>query len=148
MQDKKSARLVVADYVSRRERTEAELKRKLEEKGYSEDEMDDAMGYARDCGLVDDRSYCVRFAEYSLKKERGPLRVMRDLSEKGVKRERIQDALTEVMDEEAERETALHLAEKELPEEAGEKEFARVARKLASRGFRGSVISWVMNRLR
>ena len=146
--EKKNSKDAAADYIAFRDRTAAELRRKLKEKEYTAEEIEEAMDFALDCGLVNDAEYSLRYAEYSLAKGRGPLRIARDLSQKGVERSLIQATLEAQSDSETEYETAMKLAVKELPEEASEKDFARIARKLSSRGFRSSVISRVMNRLR
>lgn len=148
MKEKKNPRDAAADYIALRARTEAELRRRLKEKEYTQEEIEETLSFALDCGLVNDEEYSMRYTECSMRKGRGPLRIFRELSEKGVSRGLIQAALEAQFDAETEYETALKLAVKELPEDADEKDFARTARKLASRGFRSSAISRVMNGLR
>lgn len=145
---KRNPRDEAADYIARRDRTEAELRRRLRDKGYSEEEVEETAAFAEECGWIDDASYCRRYIEYSRLRGRGPLRILRDLAEKGVERMLVQELLEELFNREAESAAAFALAEKELSERIDEKNLARTARKLASRGFRAGAISDALRRIR
>lgn len=71
--------------LSRRDRTEAELRACLERKRVEPDDIAHALGELRDAGLLDDARFAQRFAEDKRSIERwGAGRIERDLLRRGV----------------------------------------------------------------
>ena len=153
-------------------RTEKEMVRYLQKKGYNEREIAECMAFLVDLSLIDDKRYALRFVEVSMEKGRGPLRIRHELSEKGIAGALIDEALETLYDRSTEREIALKVAEKALRSvenasaavEDGEEEFddwgnpvrpklsekdkAKIMRKLATAGFSSGAAYEAINRLK
>lgn len=78
------ARALALRYVAYRDRTAAEVRRRLH-KTYSEEIADEVVGRLKESGLLDDRAFAEAFAERRFRQEgHGPVRVRADLLRKGV----------------------------------------------------------------
>ena len=78
------ARALALRYMAYRDRTAAEVRRRLR-KTYSEEIADEAVGGLRVSGLLDDQAFAEAFAERRFRHEgHGPARVRADLLRKGV----------------------------------------------------------------
>lgn len=158
----KSARDAALDYLKRRERTAAEVKKHLTEKEYPPEEIQEAVSVLREYHYIDDARYCRAYLNYAMEKGRGPLRVRQELADKGVDKELARAAIEEAYDREAERALALQEARKALgilaedgengedgdgrrPEE---KDLARIARRLTAKGFSNSTIYDTIGKLK
>lgn len=132
-------------YLSFRNRTVAEMKKYLKEKGFLTQEIDEMVDSLKECSILSDEKYCTDYVHFGIEKRRGPLRLERELREKGIEIELIRSEIEEAFYEGREREIASELAEKLItpglsdPERI-RKELARVARRLESQGFHSSVI--------
>ena len=154
-------------YLSYRDRTMQEVERHLNEKGFAREEIAETIEFLQSCNFLNDQDYCERYIRYGQEKGRGPLRIRQELSLKGVEPHMIQRAIEENYDGHLERELALMLAEKFIKQEgdgsaldrgAGErsedqwskkeKQLARMARWLASRGFRSDLVYQIIGRYR
>ena len=131
-------------------RTEGELRGKMGEKGYKGEVVDGVMGRLKDTNYVNDQRFAEVYLEnlkkykswgYSgLKKKKKKKRLPADIIEK---------VLSEALSEEEELEIAKRLLKKQnsLPLRGRDKggvsreDKSRLARKLAAKGFRGSVVS-------
>ncbi len=149
---KKPAIDVAADYLSHRMRTTHEVIKRLREKEYREEEIQEAIASLTSFKYLDDYEYARRFFEYNGSKHRGAKRAVRELAEKGVSSETIQLALEDYeyesdVDELAE---ARLIAEAEASkgQEIDERMIARVARRLESRGFKHDDIYKIMAEMR
>ena len=81
-------------YLGTRDRTEAEVRRRLERHGASEASIDYAVGTLREQGYLDDTRFARLFAEDRRNLDGwGSERIRRSLSERGVDRELIEDTL-------------------------------------------------------
>ena len=125
--------------VSRRERTEAELRAALERRGHTERAIDAAVDELRAAGYLDDAGYAQRFADDRRRLDRwGAERIARDLTRRGVAREHVEAALGEAPEEvELEAACAL-LAERCLPPR-DDRERARALGLLVRRGYAGEL---------
>lgn len=142
-------------YLSTRDRTMLEMRKYLASKEVPEAEIEECLEYLSECGLIDDEDYCERYILYGMEKGRGPLRLEKELTEKGVPSDIIKMGLEAHFGSGAEREAALLHVEKLLRQAEnpgtsapGEKELARIARRLASQGFHSHVIYEIIGRLR
>lgn len=152
----KNARQTALNYLSYQDRSSQEVKNHLLGKGFSDENTADALEYLASIGLIDDETYCHRFIQSGIQKGRGPLRLEKELAEKGIPKDFIQTCLESDYDKEMERQTAFQLAEKMINqgqfqrtsepydgEDDGnrwKKEEGRIARRLASQGFRTSIV--------
>lgn len=149
-------------YLAARMRTTEELRRHLEGKGYSEDEVTEAVNELIGMRYLDDYLYAIRYYEYNREKKRGVMRAERELIEKGVDRETARNAKEDFLYEQEVDEfaDALEIARRELykPSDiAGEPPVlrvlddrltARIARKLESKGFARGDIFKVLDAVR
>lgn len=112
--------------ISRSLKSESEVRNKLEEKGYTEEEAEGAIQKLRSYGYVNDRAYAHAYVS-TYSKDRGKLRLTYELSAKGISKEIIDDVLPE-----SEEENAKQLALKKCKKYT-EKE--KLIRYLMGRGF-------------
>ena len=78
------ARALALRYMAYRDRTAAEVRRRLR-KTYSEEIADEVVEGLRASGMLDDRVFAAAFAEHRFRQEgHGPVRVRADLLRKGV----------------------------------------------------------------
>ena len=136
-------------YLNRSPHTEKEVRDYLHRKGYEPEEVVDAVAQLREYGFLDDLSYAKLYFEYGFEKGRAKDRISRELAEKGVVRDMIEQAYSELEDIPDEYETALAIATRIVQESGGindemsyadrQKLQAKIVRRLASRGFGGSV---------
>lgn len=113
-------------FLARNMRTESEIRSKLEDKGYSEEDAEGAIEKLRSYGYLNDSAYARAYvATYG--KDRGKLRLAYELGTKGIDKSIIDEVLP---DDEMER--AKILAEKKI-KKYPEKE--KMVRYLMSRGY-------------
>lgn len=164
------AESMALNYISYRDRSVLEMQNYLEKKGFSPDETEACLENLTEWGLLDDESFCRKFIRHSKDKERGSIRIRYDLKHKGIADEIVESCMAEELSWEEEIEIALAIGEKILSHEASgrkdeedredgedEEEEARIfderlkgkiARRLASRGFSGSIVYTVLNKLK
>lgn len=158
--DKKTAMEVASRYLENRMRTVAEVRKKLQEKEFSQDEIDETVNDLIGLRYLDDYEFAKRYYEYNAEKRRGSLRAMRELEEKGVDKETIKFAYEDFVYETKVDELAIakQVAEampnadaedydSESREPFNEKMRGKIARKLETRGFSTSTIIKVLNEL-
>ncbi len=127
------------DLLSRRDHFPAELAEKLRRRGYSGEEIAEALGRCRELGYLDEERLARRFVEVrAVQRGWGPRRLRAELQRRGAPRE-VAEAASELGEEllGAALETALARAERgrragwwALPEER-----ARMVSSLVNRGF-------------
>ena len=158
----KSAVEAAYAFLASRMRTIEEVRRHLESKEYSEDEITEAINELIGMRYLDDYLFALRYYEYNREKKRGVLRAERELIEKGIDKETAHNAKEDFLYEQNvdEFEDALDIARKEVfvqPDVYGEaprvkevddKLAAKIARKLESRGFSRGDIFRVLDTVR
>lgn len=161
---KKTAMECAISYLAGSMRTCEEVRKHLEKKEYTTDEIEETVKELSDLRYIDDYQYALRYYEYNYSRNRGSGRAQQVLASKGVDRSIISNAYEDYMYESRvdEYELAYKLAEKELyivpdlvgenvePEcrEINEKLLARIARKLRTRGFSVDIIAKVLSNIR
>ena len=159
---KKTAFEAACSYLASRMRTTGEVRKHLEAKEYSEDEITEAVNDLIGMRYLDDYLYALRYYEYNREKKRGVQRAERELLEKGVDKETARNAKEDFLYEQKvdEFEDALEIARREVwvqPDIYGEAPRARqvddrlsakIARKLESKGFSKGDIFKVLDRVR
>lgn len=151
---KKSAYEAACDILNYAERTVAEIRQKLSDKGYDEEEIDETVARLTEAGFLDDRGYAERYIEYALNKGKGMRRIRDELRRKGIAQFDIEDILFELEEqgrlEAADgKERAMKVAREAIGSAPlDEKMVARVARRLQSRGFEGDEVYYVLGVLR
>ena len=111
-----------------RDRTSFELRNRLEEKGFSQVAINEALHKAIRLGFVDDARFCQIYIEQSFRAGKGKRRVENELKKKGISQ---QDILAQFEDNEEER--AYLFLQKHPPRGKHIRESA--FRKLAARGY-------------
>lgn len=136
-------------YLNLKPHTAKEVTDYLLRKGYEAEESEAAVKQLTDYGYIDDLSYARMYFEYGFEKGRGKSRIVRELAGKGIPRDTIDQAYAELEQKPDEHEMALEIA-KQIMEESGaaisemsyeekQKLQAKIARRLASRGFDGGL---------
>ena len=128
------------------DRTESQIRHKLQEKSFSEEAIEQAIEYVKSFGYINDAGYAER---YILNKQGSKSRreIYASLSQKGIRKEEIELAMEncfEVYDELA---TIQRLCEKKhfVAEEATDVEKRRMYQYLLRKGFRGEDVCKALN---
>lgn len=88
----KRAKLRAMHLLEKSDRTKAELRRKLEQSGYSANAVDAAIRYVESFHYIDDVRYAAMYIE-SQKAKKGKVRLKMELLKKGIDADIIEDAL-------------------------------------------------------
>lgn len=137
---KKRARLRCMNLLLKQDRTEKQLMDKLKEGMYPQPVIEDAIGYVKSYGYVDDDRYARSYISYRIESVSKSV-LIRDLLKKGVKKEVIDSALESVMEEcpvdeeEQIRKLALKKCHGTLPEKSDAKGWQRLYRHLLGKGY-------------
>lgn len=136
-----------ADLLAIKPYSVSDLKAKLKQKGYRDDEIAECINSFTELGYLNDKEYALRFAENAGHSKKGSLYIKQRLAKSGIDPEDMPEA-----DPEAEYERALELA-KSIYKECGdraekEKMLARVGRRLAAQGYTGNIVYKVLAKLR
>ena len=89
---KKRATLRAMHILERTDKTEAQLRRKLEESEYPKEAVESAIAYVTSYGYLDDRRYAEHYIEWK-KHGKGKARLNMELVQKGISREIIEEVL-------------------------------------------------------
>ncbi len=140
MPEKRSALATAVSFLSRRDHSEAELRRKLFAKGFPAEELDEAMARLRSAGYLDDRRFALGFAESAIRNGRGyGFRLRLELSRRGVPEEIVEETLAKVGAEYDEVATLSELMARKfegfVPQQADERKKRRVISYFQRRGF-------------
>ncbi len=120
------------------DRTEKNMRMKLQQGGYPQEAIDQTLGFLKKYGYIDDRKYAYRY--FSFRSEgKGRRRLFQELYQKGVCTAQIQEAWEKVLQEE-ELDEKVHirrLVEKKLGSQTllSPKEYRRLTGFLGRRGF-------------
>lgn len=82
-----SARATAVNVLSFKAYSKQGLKKRLVEKGISEEEADDSADWLENIGLLNDSEYAVLIREHYLKKGYGASRIRQEMSKRGIDRE-------------------------------------------------------------
>lgn len=139
----KRARERVMHILKSSDKTELELRRKLQEGYYPEGCVDQAITFLKNYGYVNDASYAERYIE-SYRDKKSQRQISYDLSQKGIDREVIKVLLEENPINELSQAKALLVKKHYEPENSSPEEKRRIAAFLGRKGFSYSVIGKVM----
>lgn len=141
---KKRATLRAMHILERTDKTEAQLRRKLEESEYPKDAVESAIAYVTSYGYLDDRRYAEHYIEWK-KQGKGKARLKMELVQKGISREIIEEVLESTdfgETREMIRQIILKKRKTDIP--MNEKEKQRIYGFLMRKGFSSSDILAVM----
>ena len=141
---KKRATLRAMHILERTDKTEAQLRRKLEESEYPKEAVESAIAYVTSYGYLDDRRYAEHYIEWK-KQGKGKARLKMELVQKGISRENIEEVLESTdfgETREMIRQIILKKRKTDIP--MNEKEKQRIYGFLMRKGFSSSDILAVM----
>ena len=147
------ARAVAFRYLSYRERTATEIRRRLSRDDYPPNVIEDVIHDLEKSGYVNDRAFAIKYAEGRFEaRGYGPMRIRSDLRRKGVKRAAVEDALEEVYSEnDAVLERARQMGDKRWSQLSNEADALKRKKKvydyLARRGFAFEMVRRVVEEL-
>ena len=123
-----------------RERSSAELEKRLVEKGYNKESAQEAVQRAVECGVVDDMRFADAFIRGRVSAGKGIELVKRDLAKHGIDLEQVEgwEDLYH-LDDESQLESALDFLEKHPPK--AKDAWGAAYRKLTVKGYSSSVSS-------
>lgn len=144
-----------ARYLEHRPRTEKEMRKRLAEKGFGEDEIEEAVGQLKISRYIDDVAYGTSYLIYAFGKGRALNRAKYEMREKGLSDEDIQKAVFAYEDEfevdidALERERAEEQAAKYIEKNGrSEKKIAALGRRLNSLGYSTGIIFSLLDKYR
>ena len=149
-----AARETALRYLSIRSRSEEEIKRHLKGKAISEEEIEETLMFLREAEFVNDESYCYAYTENAIAKGKGSAWIEVKLKERGLASALLRACLEECLPAEREKELAIEVGERFLeslparPEAPDDPAGAKLARRLASRGFRPATIHATLSHYR
>ncbi len=132
-----------------RSRTEKEVEKRLKERGYPQEIINEIIEKLIKMKYLDDKSFADDFIKSRVKYGTRKLKI--DLRQKGIDSETVQDCLSECLDAETEYSRALCEAQKALRTMRPPYDRAvtiRLRGRLARRGFTSDIINQVMNEIR
>ncbi len=143
---------VALDLLSRRDRSEAELRKKLLAKEIPPQEVDVAIARLKELNYLDDRLLAERLASAAVAAGRGyGIRLALDLARKGIPRQIADETLTEITARHDEGELVRELLRRKFPafqpDLADNREKMRTMNFLLRRGFSRSVVFEAMRNL-
>ena len=142
--EKKSARECALSLLEYRDRTEQELRQKLSEREYSEDEIEETVLFLKEYRYLDDESYAERFIRAQSDKK-SARQIKAALERKGIDRETISACLEEEpVDEESQVRAFLEKKGYRAGERLEADVYRRLTSALARRGFSWDVIRRAM----
>lgn len=137
--------------ITRCSRTEQEIRRKLRDKDYTQNVIEQVIAFAYEYKYLDDRQYALNWVEYKLSlKKIGKRKIRFELQRKGVPTQYIDDAIEHFFESDAvdESETALECLRKndyKFKHENAYKNRQKAYQLLNYRGFSIEIISQVIN---
>ena len=132
-----------------RDRTEKELREKLTEKGYSEEQIEDTTEFLKNYGYLDDKRFAEHFIHDAINlKKWGKIRIRTELLRKGIDRETvefaIEDAFGDMDDERVLSEMKKRFSNSDF---SNIKERTRIFNFFMRRGFTPDEIKGAMNKM-
>ena len=152
MADGKRGMAVALDLLSRRDRSEAELRRRLAAREIPEEEADEVLARLRELRYLDDRRLAERLATAAVATGKGyGIRLALDLAKRGIPRQIADEVLDRIAAGTDERELVRDLLVRKFPafdpEAADNREKLRVMNYLLRRGFSRSAVFDAMRNL-
>jgi regulatory protein len=147
----KNAKAAALRFLKIRPRSIAELKEKLEVKGFSSTEIEKTVLDLLASGLLDDRAFTKSWINYRLARPFGFRRIVQELKAKGIDQEIIEQAIAEIQGSYNPQEVAQQLAQRRwqrLPAIDSEKKKKRVLDFLLRRGFEAEVVMKTIKKLK
>lgn len=128
-----------------RDRSSAEIERKLRDRGFSADVVADLIARLQKSGYLDDRRFAERWAESAVTSGRGyGPRLSHELLRKGIAREIIAEVVAGIADSHGEQEILSALVARKFagfePKSASDRDKKRVVDYLQRRGFSSAAI--------
>lgn len=132
-----------------RDRTEKEIRDKLLDKGYDENQVDEEIEFLKNYGYVNDLRYAERFTSDAINlKKWGKIRIRTELLRKGIDRETIdnviEDAFFEIDDDRVLSQLQVRFKNSDL---SNIKERTRIFNFFLRRGFSSEEIRGAMNKM-
>lgn len=153
-EDQLRARSTALNFLSYRDRSEQEIRRRLQRSEYSVDAIDGTIEYLREAGLLDDENFATSYAEGRFRSGGyGPVRVLHDLRRKGVDRTTAGRVVDDVFSDEDELfATARDLGRRRWDRLSREEDHRKRRRKvydyLVRRGFPYGVVLSILDELK
>jgi regulatory protein len=116
-----------------RDRSRAELGRKLHDRGYPAEVASAIVARLEELGIVDDQRFAASWVRSRVAQGMGARRIARELSQKGVAAETIDAALTPEASEETQLRAAVHALRGKVATEPRQRD--RLVRRLVTKGF-------------
>ena len=143
---------VALDLLSRRDRSEAELRRRLEAREIPDEEIDAVVGRLKELNYLDDRRLAERLAASAVAGGRGfGIRLALDLGNRGIPRDIADEVVAVITSEHDERGLVRDLLARKFPAfdppTADNREKARIMNYLLRRGFSRAAVFDVMRNL-
>jgi len=145
-----SVKAAALRFLKIRPRSIAELKEKLESKGFSGAEIETTLHDLMASKLLDDRAFTKSWINYRLARPFGFRRIIRELTDKGIDQEIIEQAIAEIGEEYSPEKIALELAQRRwnrLPAIDEQRKKKRVMDFLLRRGFEAGIVMKVIKKL-
>jgi len=142
---KTSAKQAAIGYLSRRDHAEMELRIKLQDKHYAQDEIDNAIADCLERGWLNDLRYASLLVRNGIAKGLGELRLREEITSKGVLEAIIEQALEECEVDWYEHAKDVALRKFGVIETGTLKEKAKRYRFMVYRGFNTDQISYALN---
>lgn len=140
----KRAKLCAMHFLEHSDRTEHQLREKLEALFYPADIIDDALEYMKNYHYIDDVRYAVNYLEYR-KDSKSMRQLEQELMRKGIARDVLQQAMDQIEEPDEEKQIRQWLEKKHYSGgQADRKETDRIYRFLLRRGYSTGAISRVM----
>jgi regulatory protein len=135
--------------LSRRARSEAELRARLRQAGFAERLTEEVLAGLAEAGLTDDEEFARAWvASRKGRGGSGRQKLSWELRRKGVARDVIERVLEEEIDEATERRQAEELARRRLGNRTDAKEMSRLRRYLLGRGYGFETVDGVLQKMR
>jgi regulatory protein len=140
MPEQRTALVQALHILSRRDHSEAELRRKLTGKGFSDDDQDEALARLHELGYVNDQRFARCFAESAIRNGKGfGFRLRMELVRRGIAESVINETLAALADDYDELTTLRELLARKFrdfdPSRADERRKRRVIGYFQRRGF-------------
>lgn len=145
-----SCRQAALRFLKIRPRSVAEIKERLEIKGFQAQEIDETLQWLQNTKLLDDRSFTKSWIQYRLARPFGFRRIIAELKAKGIDQALIEEAVGAARGETDEALTALALAKRRWQRLQGielQKKKKRMYDFLIRRGFGMDVVMKVVKQL-
>ena len=148
-------RTAALNYLEHRMRTEREMKRRLAEKDFKSEEIEETIAWLKESGYIDDVAYGAEYLRYAFGKGRSINRAKIEMAEKGISPEDVEKSMFAYEDEyqvdimEVELERAMEQAEAAVRKNGtDEKALAKLGRRLNSLGYSTNIIYKAINKYR